>query len=90
MVFVQQEAVCRLEVATNEGCIGADNYTSQLCCLSWKKCGTPCPDIPLPTSHGWDQDGNRLQAVPAILLPAPKAVFELIKCGWKGSCITMS
>ena len=43
-----------------------------------------------PTSHGCVQDGNRLQAVPTTLLPAPKAVLELIKCGCKGRCITMS
>ena len=72
--------------AALEQMIKRANYVA----LVWKECGTPCPDIPLPTSHGWVKDGNRLQAVPATLLPASKAVLELIKCGWKGSCITMS
>ena len=58
--------------------------------LVWKECGTPHPDLPEPTSHGWSQDGDRLQAIPTTLLPAPKTVLELIKCGCRGSCITMS
>ncbi|KAK3734787.1 hypothetical protein QZH41_007919 [Actinostola sp. cb2023] len=51
------------------------NYVS----LVWKECGAPCPDLAAATSHGWSQDGDRLQAIPTTLLPAPKAVLELIK-----------
>ena len=58
--------------------------------LLWKECGTPCPVLPAPRSHGWRQDGDRLQAIPTTLLPAPKAVLELVKFGCKGTCITMS
>lgn len=72
--------------AALEQMIKRANYVA----LVWKECGTPCPDIPLPTSHGWVQDGNRLQAAPTTLLPAPKTALELIKCRFKGSCIPMS
>lgn len=72
--------------AALEQMIKRANYVA----LVWKECGTPCPDIPPPTSQGWIQDGDRLQAVPTTLPPAPKAVLELIKCNCKGSCITMS
>ena len=72
--------------AALEQTIKRANYVA----LVRKECGTPCPDIPSPTSHGWRQDENRLQAVPTTLLPAPKAVLELIMCGCRGSCITLS
>ena len=72
--------------AALEQMIKRANYVA----LVWKECGTSCPDIPAPTSHGWIHDGDRLQAVPTTLLPAPRAVLELIKCGCRGSCITMS
>lgn len=58
--------------------------------LVWKACDTPQPNFPAPTLHGWRQDGDRLQPVPTTLPPAPKAVLQLIKCGCKGKCITMS
>ena len=58
--------------------------------LVWKECGSPYPDLPAPTSHGWSQDGERLQAIPTTLPPAPKAVLELVKCGCRGSCTTLS
>ena len=58
--------------------------------LVWKECGASWPDLPALTSHGWSQDGDRLQAILTTLLPAPKAVLELVKCGCKGNCITMS
>ena len=72
--------------AALEQMIKRANYVA----LVWKECGTSCPDIPAPTSRGWIQDSDRLQAVPTMLLPAPKAVLEMIKCGCRGSCITMS
>ena len=37
--------------------------------LVWKECGSPYPDLPAPTSHGWSQDGERLQAIPTTLHP---------------------
>ena len=43
--------------------------------LVWKECGSPYPDLPEPTSHGCSQDGERL---------------ELVKCGFRGSCTTLS
>ena len=72
--------------AALEQMIKRANYVA----LVWKECGTPHPDLPEPTSHGWSQDGDRLQAIPTTLLPAPKALLELIKCGCRGSCITIS
>ena len=62
------------------------NYVS----LAWKSCDSQYPSLPDPTLHGWKHDGDRLQAVPTTLPPAPKAVLQLIKCGCKGKCITMS
>ena len=46
--------------------------------------------LPKPTSHEWSQDGDQLQAISTTLLPDLKAVLELIKCGCRGSYITMS
>lgn len=58
--------------------------------LVWKECGSPYLDLPVPTSHGCSQDGERLQAIPTTPPPAPKAVLELVKCGCRGSCTTLS
>ena len=55
-----------------------------------KECGSPYPDLPAPIFHGWGQDGERLQEIPTTLPPAPKAVLELVKCGCRGSCTTLS
>ena len=63
---------------------------ANLVALVWKSCDNPNPSIPSPILHGWQQDGDRLQPVPTTLPPAPKAVLQLIKCGCKGICITMS
>ena len=71
--------------AALEQMIKRANYVA----LVWKECGSPCPDIPPPTSHGWIQDDNRLQAVAITLPPAPMAVLELIKCCCRGSCIKL-
>ncbi|KAG1680475.1 hypothetical protein GQR58_012395 [Nymphon striatum] len=65
--------------------IRRDNYVS----LARKTCDTPNYNLPDPTLHGWRQDGDRLQAVPTTLPPAPKAVLQLIKCGCSGKCTTM-
>lgn len=58
-------------------------FVLKVCSFSW-------PDLPAPTFHGWSQDGERLQAIPTTLLPSPKAVLELVKCGCKGSFTTMN
>jgi len=40
------------------------------------------PNLPSPTSYGWDEESNQLQYVPKVsdLSPAPAAVVELVKC----------
>ncbi|CAH3018013.1 unnamed protein product [Porites evermanni] len=84
----KQYADAKLPPTSQQRCLSMQCSTLTLCqALVWKECGIPCPDIPLPTSHGWIQDGNRLQTLPITLLPAPKAVLKLIKCGCRGSCI---
>lgn len=72
--------------AALEQMIKRANYVA----LVWKECGSPYPDLPAPTSHGWSQDSERLQAIPTTLPPAPKVVLELVKCGCKRSCTTFS
>ena len=56
---------------------------ANLVALVWKSCDNPNPSIPSPILHRW-------QLVPTTLPPAPKAVLQLIKCGCKGICVTMS
>jgi len=85
LVFVQQEAICRREVSTDEGCSSQMIKRANYVAFVWKECGSSYPDLPAPTSHGWSQDGERLQAIPTTLAPAPKAVLELVKCGCRGS-----
>lgn len=44
--------------------------------LSWKSCITSHPDLPDPTLHGWQKDGEMLRPVPTTLPPAPKPYYN--------------
>ena len=49
--------------------------------MIWLLADTPNPNLPSPTSYGWDKESNQLQYVPKVfdLPPAPAAVLELVK-----------
>ena len=47
---------------------------------------TPMPTLPKLELNGWSMNENIYIPVKSLLLPAPKAVLELVKCGCRISC----
>ena len=46
-----------------------------------------CPKLPPIEENGWNLlESGCYIPVKCLALPAPKAVFELIKCGYKAGC----
>ena len=46
-----------------------------------------CPQLPEIKVSGWNEDSDRYSPIQSFLLPAPKSVIGLLKCGCKAGCI---
>lgn len=47
---------------------------------------TNCPELPPIEENGWTSENGMYVPVRCLVLPAPRAVLELIKCGCKAGC----
>ena len=47
---------------------------------------TNCPELPAIEENGWRLENGRYVPVWCLILPAPQAVLELIKCGCRAGC----
>ena len=54
----------------------------------WHRVIFPSPDIPCPSSHGWEVSTNSINIKWLSSKPTPEEVLELISCTCKRSCTT--
>ena len=54
----------------------------------WHRAIFPSPDIPCPSSHGWEVSANSINIKWLSSKTAPEEVLELISCTCKRSCTT--
>ena len=61
---------------------------ANLVCMRDKSYDKLCPSLPPLDGNGWlkDNDQDTYKPLHCLLLPAPKAVIELRKCGCKVEC----
>ena len=53
--------------------------------MVWENDIIPNPELPLPQTYGWMEDGDYLVPIMNTMPPAPDAIIHLVKCGCKSS-----